>query len=52
MVQKKDVREEILEGFVGSNVGYRRWSCDEWVPLSLWLQVGPPFGGSESGVLM
>ena len=47
MVQKKDVREEILERYLSGTIGYQRWSWDEPEPLSLSLQVCffPPSDG-------
>lgn len=39
MVQKKDVREEILERYLSGTIGYQRWSWDEPEPLSLSIQV-------------
>ena len=39
MVQKKDVREEILERYLSGTIGYQRWSWDEPDPLSLSIQV-------------
>lgn len=39
MVQKKEVREEILERYL-KTVGYERWRWEDAEPLSLSLQVG------------
>jgi len=39
MVQKKNVREEILERYLSGTIGYQRWSWDEPEPLSLSIQV-------------
>ncbi|KAF5353953.1 hypothetical protein D9756_006935 [Leucocoprinus leucothites] len=38
MVQKKNVKEEILERFLSGTVGYRRWSWEDPEPLSLSIQ--------------
>lgn len=38
MVQKREIREEILERFL-KTVGYQRWSWEDSEPLSLSLQV-------------